>query len=51
MTDCEMLPIWDGPGVLRGEQQIAPCLERLETWIRVMRDTLAGCVTSEGAVL
>lgn len=51
LTDCEMLPIWDGPGILRGEQQVEPCLERLEIWLKVMRETLAGCIPSEGAVL
>ena len=51
LTDCEMLPIWDGPGILRGEQQVEPCLERLEMWLKVMRETLAGCIPSEGAVL
>ena len=50
LTDCEMLPIWDGPGILRGEQQVEPCLERLEMWLKVMRETLAGCIPSEGAV-
>ena len=51
LADCEMLPIWDAPGVIRGEAQITPILERLEQWILVMRDTLAGVVASEGAVL
>jgi hypothetical protein len=51
LTDCEMLPIWDGPGILRGEQQVEPCLDRLEMWLKVMRETLAGCIPSEGAVL
>jgi hypothetical protein len=51
LADCEMLPIWDAPGVIRGEAQITPILERLELWIQVMRDTLAGVVASEGAVL
>jgi len=51
LTDCEMLPILDAPGVLRGEKQIGPVLDRLETWLNVMRDTLAGVVRSEGAVL
>lgn len=50
-TECEMLPILDAPGVLRGEKQIQPCLDWMETWLRVMRDTLAGVVRSEGAVL
>ena len=49
--ECEMLPILDAPGVLRGEKQIAPCLDWMETWLAVMRDTLAGVVRSEGAVL
>ena len=49
--ECEMLPILDAPGVLRGEKQIAPCLDWMETWLQVMRDTLAGVVRSEGAVL
>lgn len=49
--ECEMLPILDAPGVLRGEKQIAPCLDWMETWLQVMRDTLAGVITSEGAVL
>lgn len=51
LTDCEMLPILDAPGILRGEKQIETTLHRLETWLNVMRDTLAGCVPSEGAVL
>ena len=51
LADCEMLPIWDAPGVIRGEAQITPILEKLEQWILVMRDTLAGVVASEGAVL
>lgn len=50
LADCEMLPIQDAAGVLRGEQQIEGCLERLEMWLNVMRETLAGCVVSEGAV-
>lgn len=50
LADCEMLPIQDAAGVLRGEQQIEGCLERLEMWLWVMRETLAGCVVSEGAV-
>lgn len=49
--ECEMLPILDAPGVLRGEKQIQPCLDWMETWLQVMRDTLAGVVRSEGAVL
>ena len=49
--ECEMLPILDAPGVLRGEKQIAPCLDWMETWLQVMRETLAGVVRSEGAVL
>ena len=49
--ECEMLPILDAPGVLRGEKQIQPCLDWMETWLNVMRDTLAGVVRSEGAVL
>ena len=49
--ECEMLPILDAPGVLRGEKQIEPCLDWMETWLRVMRETLAGVVRSEGAVL
>ncbi|MBP3720465.1 MAG: hypothetical protein J6J41_03945, partial [Clostridia bacterium] len=51
LTDCEMLPIWDAPGILRGEEQIEPCLHRLETWLNVMRNALAGAIQSEGAVL
>ena len=49
--ECEMLPILDAPGVLRGEKQIQPCLDWMETWLGVMRETLAGVVRSEGAVL
>lgn len=49
--ECEMLPILDAPGVLRGEKQIEPCLDWMETWLRVMRETLAGVVRSEVAVL
>lgn len=49
--ECEMLPILDAPGVLRGEKQIAPCLDWMETWLGVMRETLAGAIQSEGAVL
>lgn len=49
--ECEMLPILDAPGVLRGEKQIQPCLDWMEIWLQVMRDTLAGVVRSEGAVL
>ena len=49
--ECEMLPILDAPGILRGEKQIQPCLDWMETWLQVMRDTLAGVITSEGAVL
>lgn len=48
--ECEMLPILDAPGVLRGEEQIAPCLDWMETWLGVMRKTLAGAIQSEGAV-
>lgn len=48
--ECEMLPILDAPGVLRGEKQIAPCLDWMETWLGVMRETLAGAIQSEGAV-
>lgn len=51
LTECEMLPILDAPGVLRGEKQIEPALDHLETWLKVMRETLAGVVRSEGAVL
>ena len=51
LTECEMLPILDAPGVLRGEKQIEPALDHLETWLKVMRETLAGAVRSEGAVL
>ena len=51
LTECEMLPILDAPGVLRGEKQIEPALDHLETWLEVMRETLAGVVRSEGAVL
>ena len=49
--ECEMLPILDAPGILRGQKQVEPCLDWLETWLNVMRDTLAGVIRSEGAVL
>jgi len=50
MLDCEMLPIHDPSGILKGEKQIEISLGRVEAWLNCMREVLAGCIRAEGAV-